>query len=230
MILCLWKKLTHFILSFSWHCNDLNPYNQREHRNIIADEMQKLADMGSKQRQIGIKPCPQEIDIVKQLKSMGISVCNVKYSSVVDFNKTQNVQARCGWLNKLFSHGGNKIPAARPKQNSSYYPSQARASCSFSGPANFFTENNARDDNYNVENSSKRGRGTRRRKLSRLSLSVSMRGVEPQASTSVRGRKVVNVPNAVNDLASEEQGNAGLPIFCIHCSTDFTLETLVVNN
>jgi hypothetical protein len=221
------KKLTQFVI-FSWHCEHKNQHMQQIHRIHIAAEMQKLADMGSKQRQVGIKPCPSEVDIVKQLKSMGISIQNVKYSAVVDFNKAQSAQAR-GWLNKFFSNGGIKAPAA-PKHNYSYHPRhQARASCSYSEPVNFFTENNGRDDNFNVENRSKRGRGTRRRKLSRLSLSASIISAEPQASTSARGRNLVGKSNAVKDLAlDEEQENAGQPMYCSHCRLEFTLETLVV--
>jgi hypothetical protein len=220
-------KLTKII--FSWQCDDQNPHMKHLHRMHIADEMLHLAAMGSKQREKGIKPCPNnEMDIARQLRSMGIYPLNVKYSDVVDFNKAQQVRGGVWLLNKLFSHGCNKTPAA-PKQNSSVYSNQAQASCSNSEPSYVFTENNERDDNFNVNNRSKRGRGTRRRRLHRLSLSVSVRDAEPQASTSARPRKVGSMPNAVYDSASEEQENTGLAIYCNLCFQDFTLKELVVN-
>lgn len=183
--------------------------------------MEQLALMGTKQREEGIKPYSNEIDPSGQLRRMGVVIHSVKYSSIVDFNKAKQTpqQPRC-WINQLL-FGGARTTAV-PAQHSNVNQNQGQSSLNRSVAS--FSENNERDDNFNMNSgSSKQGKGARRRKFTRLSLPANTNDyTATQSGTTLKLRiKVGNVVNSVKKSAEPRH-------HCTQCSRELTEVALMV--
>lgn len=181
--------------------------------------MEQLALMGTKKREGGIKPYSNEIDPSGQLRKMGVVIHSVNYSSIVDFNKAKQPpqQPQC-WIKEIF-FGGTKKTAV-PAQHSN--ANQNRGQASLNRSVASFSENNERDDNFNMNSgSSKQER--RHRKLARSSLPANANDyTATQSGTTLKLRiKVGGVVNSVKKSAEPRH-------HCTQCRRELTERALTV--